>query len=123
MTMARIKDLVSGIDKSFLTTSDLTIRTGVPSVINDPEMSHFLHDVAKKVLGLEKARYIQPITGSEDFSFFAQKIPCAIMRIGCSNQEKKIIARLHSPFFDIDEKALDVGVMIFNTAVKMYFNL
>ena len=58
--------------------------------------------------------------GSEDFSFFTEARPSAIMRLGCSNSQKGLNGKLHSPHFDIDEQALEVGGAIFTEAVVRY---
>ena len=39
------------------------------------------------------------------------------MRLGCSNSEKEFTGKLHSPWFDIDEQVLEVGVAIFSEAL------
>jgi amidohydrolase len=55
--------------------------------------------------------------GSEDFSYFTLERPAAIMRLGCSNEAKGLTRSLHSPYFDIDEKILEIGSEIFFEAV------
>jgi metal-dependent amidase/aminoacylase/carboxypeptidase family protein len=40
------------------------------------------------------------------------------MRLGCSNPEKGITHKLHSPRFDIDEDVLEIGTNIFFEAVS-----
>ena len=60
--------------------------------------------------------------GSEDFSYFTEERPSAIMRLGCSNREKDLERNLHSPYFDIDEEVLEVGVAVFTEAVVRYLS-
>jgi len=38
------------------------------------------------------------------------------MRLGSSNPEKGFTARLHSPYFDIDEQVIGVGAAVFSAA-------
>jgi metal-dependent amidase/aminoacylase/carboxypeptidase family protein len=42
----------------------------------------------------------------------------SIIRPGCSNPEKGITRKLHSPRFDIDEDALEIGTNIFFEVVS-----
>jgi amidohydrolase len=42
------------------------------------------------------------------------------MRLGCANPEKGIDNPLHSPYFDMDEEVLAVGVEIFKQAMRDY---
>ena len=60
--------------------------------------------------------------GSEDFSYFTEERLSAIMRLGCSNSQKGLEGSLHSPYFDIDEQVLEVGVAIFTEAVVRYLS-
>jgi len=65
---------------------------------------------------------MSPIMGSEDFSYFTLERPSAIMRLGCSNSEKGLARSLHSPYFDLDEQVLEVGVAIFTEAIVRYLS-
>jgi metal-dependent amidase/aminoacylase/carboxypeptidase family protein len=47
---------------------------------------------------------------AEDFSFYAQKIPACLMRLGVRNESKSIIHSVHHPKFDVDMKCLKIGV-------------
>ena len=45
----------------------------------------------------------------EDFALFQQHIPGAMFFLGAANLEKGIAAFNHTPDYDIDEVALEVG--------------
>lgn len=120
LIISRLKDLAAGLQQSFNVRCRLTIRDGVPSCINDEEVAAFLYETSCEVLGSEKVDYIEPIMGSEDFSFFAQACPSAIMRLGCSNPAAGLDAPLHSPYFDVDESVLEIGTEIFYRAVEKF---
>jgi hippurate hydrolase len=59
-----------------------------------------------------------PSMGSEDFSFYLQKMPGCYVRIGARIAEKEYIP-LHSPAFDIDEDALKVGAAFFDEVTRL----
>ncbi len=42
------------------------------------------------------------------------------MRVGCTNHEKGLDHPLHSPYYDMDEEALAVGVEVFKQAMRDY---
>jgi amidohydrolase len=90
--------------------------------MNNPHVAKFLYDISGSVLGTENVRYLDPIMGSEDFSYFTESCPGAIMRFGCANAEKGLTYPLHSPYFDIDESVLEIGVKIFTEAIRCYLN-
>ena len=85
-------------------------------------MSADLFDVAAKIVGGKNVAYIPPVMGAEDFAYFAQTRPNAMIRLGCANKTNGVVYPLHSPLFDIDEKVLDIGVKIFYEAVKQYLS-
>jgi metal-dependent amidase/aminoacylase/carboxypeptidase family protein len=48
--------------------------------------------------------------GSEDFSWFLQDVPGALVRLGAGNGRHPV--DLHSPTFDIDEAAIEHGIAV-----------
>ncbi len=61
--------------------------------------------------------------GSEDFAFFLQKFPGVLIRVGCHDPAQGITHGLHSPFFNLDERVLDVGVRLFTHLLTSYTDL
>jgi len=118
----RLHDIVSGLEKAYGVQCKFQIHNGVPILINNSVVAESLYDASVQVLGPENVSYLPPIMGSEDFVYFTLERPSAIMRLGCSNKKKGIIHPLHSPYFDIDEKALEIGVAIFYEAVRKYLS-
>ena len=51
---------------------------------------------------------------------FLQKFPGILIGVGCSDPEKGLTYGLHSPYFDLDERALDVGVRLFAHLLTSY---
>ena len=47
---------------------------------------------------------------SEDFSYFSQQCPSCFFRLGVANSKKNINHLVHTPYFNIDEESLKVGV-------------
>jgi amidohydrolase len=116
----RLHEIAAGLGQTFNVDSQLIIHEGVPPLENDIEVAEFLYQISQEVLGKENVSYMSPIMGSEDFSYFTLERPSAIMRLGCSNAEKGLTRSLHSPYFDIDEQVLEVGVAIFTEAVARF---
>ncbi len=118
----RIQEIVEGIDRAFGTISDASFKEGYPPCMNDHEVVHFIKQVAEDLFTRERVKELPPSTGAEDFAFFAQQRPSAIIRIGCSNEAKGITHPLHSAHFDIDEEALMIGTELFTTAVVRFLD-
>lgn len=119
----RLGEVTDGIEKIFQVTCDLDIQEGVPGCCNDEKVAESLLEAAAVVLGEENIFSLVPSTGAEDFAYFSMACPSAIMRLGCSNENKGILSPLHSPHFDIDETVLEIGVHIFVKAIGRFLNV
>jgi len=114
----RLHELVEGIAITFNVKNDFSIIEGYPATANNPEVSEFLFKTATDLLGEDRVAYRKPVLGAEDFGYFSRMCPGAMIAIGCGN--KRANAPLHSPRFDMDEKALEIGVRLFSEAVRRF---
>ena len=114
----RLRESIRGIEESFCVSCSFELHEGMPACVNDEHVSGFMYEVAVHVLGSGKVTYIPPVTGSEDFALFAIERPSAIIRLGCGNEEKTVVHPLHSPYFDVDEGVLSIGVRVFVEAIR-----
>jgi hippurate hydrolase len=48
--------------------------------------------------------------GAEDFGYYTQLIPGCFYRLGVMNIEKGIVSGVHTPTFNIDESAIEIGM-------------
>ncbi len=122
LLIGRLTDLSGGLEKTFGVTTDFILHEGVPAGSNDPAVSAELFQVAATIVGEENTAYIPPVMGAEDFAYFSQARPGAMIRLGCANADKGIVHPLHSPRFDVDEKVLDIGVAFFYEAIRRYLS-
>ena len=122
LLLKRLREIVAGLSATYRVQAELTVRDGYPPTINDEEVSAFMFETAVELLGEGNVYHIKPTTGAEDFSFFAREKPATLVRIGCGNKEKGIIAPLHSPYFNLDEDCLAVGVELFCRAAMKYLS-
>ncbi len=53
--------------------------------------------------------------GAEDFGYYSQQIPGCFFRLGTANKEKGITSGVHTPKFNIDESAIEIGIGIMAT--------
>lgn len=95
--------------------------TPVPSVYNHPDMIGLIEGVAGKVLSSEQIVKVEKVSmGGEDFSWYLEKAPGALIRLG-SRKPNTEITYLHTSRFDIDEKALLLGINLMTLLVLKYF--
>jgi amidohydrolase len=88
-------------------------------VVNNTAMFEQAYNTSVKILGEENVDvYTHSNMGGEDFAAYTAQIPGFYYWLGIANNEKGINAGLHTPEFDIDERALVVGVALQLANVK-----
>ena len=108
----RIEAIVHGVREASGTSMQLRFFESIDSVINDSHVTAALEEAATRVLGREGIDRIElPSMGGEDFSAYLTRVPGAMMRLGIA-PPGFTAPFLHSPDFDVDERALAVGVRI-----------
>jgi len=83
---------------------------GVPPVVNDPRSVALLRNAAMETVGHDKLVLSPQSMGGEDFGWFADVMPIALARLGTHGGGPPL--DLHRGTFDIDERAIGVGVRL-----------
>lgn len=81
---------------------------GVPATITDPAVTETVRLAAEQVLDPGQVIAVtQPSMGAEDFAFYLQTVPGAVLHVGCSGPASPQESRsLHCPGFVGDEACL-----------------
>ena len=120
LAIRRIEEMVRGLGLTFGVTAVFGNTEGYPSQVNQNELVDFIKSCTEDVLGAVGVNIAGPHMGAEDFSYFCQKWPGAMFGLGCHDPAKGFQFPLHSPHFDMDERALDVGVRLFGHALVRF---
>lgn len=104
-----IEQHVSHIAAAMGAEVTLHIDKGYPTVLNDPDFTEKAWRLAEDFLGKEHVEETEMRMGAEDFGFYAQKIPACFYRLGVMNESKGFIHGVHTPNFNLDEDALEIG--------------
>lgn len=92
-----------------------------PAVNNDRKMTELLAAGATRSLGVDAIDWIDSSSmGSEDFSYYLDHVPGSMFRLGVAGEQVGR-APLHTPQFDIDERALGVGIRVMAATAIEYF--
>ncbi len=83
---------------------------GVPPVVNDPRSVALLRSAALETVGADGVVLSPQSMGGEDFGWFADRLPIALARLGTHGGGPEL--DLHRGTFDVDERALEVGVRL-----------
>lgn len=106
----KIKEFCAEIASSFNVEADLFIEEGYPVLINDVSLTNSLKNKAIDFMGEENVKEIPQLMTAEDFAWYSHRTKACMYRIGTSNVEKGIVSKQHTPTFDIDEDALEIGM-------------
>lgn len=90
-------------------TAQLDIKHGYPAVVNEPELTARCRKIAVELVGEENVVDLPQRMTGEDFSFYQRVVPGCFYRLGTSGDDPRTHNGLHTPGFDIDEKALITG--------------
>lgn len=91
-------------------TCDVNILKGYPVVFNNESLTSRAKAVAVSHFGSERVHDLPIRMGAEDFGYYTQLIPACFYRIGVANKERGITSAIHTPTFDIDERALLISM-------------
>ena len=105
----KIKKLAQSLAEGMGGQCDVEIRKGYPFLKNDPEVTQRGKDSAVEYLGEENVLDLDIWMASEDFAWYSQQVNSCFYRLGTGNEAKGIVSGVHTPTFDIDESALEIG--------------
>jgi hippurate hydrolase len=89
---------------------DLHIDVGYPSVFNHEQLTQGSRRLAEEYIGAKQVETTEMRMGAEDFGYYTQKIPGCFYRLGVGNSNKGINSGVHTPTFNIDENAIEIGI-------------
>ncbi len=105
-----IRKLTTELVQSMGGEADLHIDVGYPCVMNNEKVTADAMKKAIEYLGEENVSETELRMGAEDFGYYAQQIPACFYRLGTMNKSKGITAGVHTPNFNIDEQAIEIGM-------------
>ena len=84
-------------------------RHVLPATVNDEAFTQRAAGVARDLLGPDRVNEIPPTMGSEDMSFYLERVPGTFLFLGTKNEAKGIGQGQHHPEFDVDDDILPDG--------------
>ncbi len=105
----KMRQIAEGIVEGMGGQLDFEIRKGYPFLKNNPELTARSIDAARDYLGAENVLDLDIWMAAEDFAYFSQEIDGCFYRLGTRNEARGITSGVHTPTFDIEEEALEIG--------------
>lgn len=107
-----LKALIESVASSYGVAAELTYERNVPPTVNDPVSTGIVASAAEQVLGPEAVVPTPQSLGGEDFAWYLESVPGALARLGTRTVGGGDAVDLHQPIFDVDERAIAVGVKL-----------
>jgi amidohydrolase len=111
-----VREIVSSLLGSLNVEYSVQYRRGVPPVVND-ELSTRILIHAIEAIGADVLSDTYQSGGGEDFSWYLEEVPGAMARLGVWSGHGPQLD-LHQPTFDLDERALAIGVRVLVNIVE-----
>jgi amidohydrolase len=105
----KMRQIAEGIVEGMGGKLDFEIRKGYPFLKNNPELTARSVAAAQTYLGAENVLDLDIWMAAEDFAYFSQEIDGCFYRLGTRNEARGITSGVHTPTFDIEEEALEIG--------------
>jgi amidohydrolase len=107
--LRRMKKMAEGITEAMGGVCDFEIVKGYPFLKNHPELTRRLKNEAIEYMGKENVIDLDLWMAGEDFAFYSQVVDSCFYRLGTRNEARGIVSGVHTPTFDVDETALEIG--------------
>jgi amidohydrolase len=106
-----VRRMLEGTRTSMRVDYTLDWKRMAPPLRNDARILAPLLDSARRILGNENVLELpEPSMGSEDFAWFAERVPAAHLRIG--SRIDGLDTAVHRSNYDCNELAIPVGVRV-----------
>jgi len=107
--LAKMKKLAEGMAEAMGGSCDFHVLKGYPFLQNNPELTRRMKSAAIEYMGEENVIDLDIWMAAEDFAFYTHHVDACFYRLGIRNEANGIIHGVHTPNFNIDEKALVHG--------------
>lgn len=117
----RVREILDGVTKAHGATYTLEYDRRYPATLNDLALTEATLPSLRRALGSDQVKKVDPQTGSEDFSFFANEVPgffyfLGTLKAGTTSGDH------HTPTFLADDGAVPVGLKAMSTLLLDYLD-
>jgi len=121
----KLKLTATKIAESAGATAEVSIETKTLVTYNDPALTKKMIPSLIAATGEANVGEMEAATASEDFSFFADKVPSLFISLGGMPKDADPVktAAHHTPDFYIDESGMKTGIKAFCNLVLDYMNM
>lgn len=108
----KIKRTVTKVAESMGAVAETTIAIGNPVTYNDPALTYQMLPTIQRVAGIHQVHLTKAVTGAEDFSMYALKVPSLFLFVGGmpNGADPAKAAPHHTPDFYVDDSGMKTGI-------------
>lgn len=119
----KMKKMAESIAEGMGGSCDFNIVRGYPFLVNEEKLTEKVRQNLIDYLGKENVIDLDIWMAAEDFAYYSQVSDACFYRLGTGNKERGITSSVHTPTFDIDERALELstGLMAYSAIKQLGF--
>ena len=120
---SRVEEISKATAKAFRGQAQVEKTAAVPPLVNAAEQTEKMAQFAAEILPKEKVVCFENCgTGSEDFAFFSNQIPCTYLLIGAGTKgENALFGKpMHNEALVLSEDILPIGAALFCHCAKRW---
>jgi amidohydrolase len=107
-----VEDLIQSVAMPYGVTAKVEYLSAVPPTVNEATSTAMIASAAAAMLGPDSVTETPQSLGGEDFAWYLHLVPGAMARLGTRAPGPPAAGDLHQPTFDIDERAIGIGVRV-----------
>lgn len=113
-----LEEAIEQIVSPYGVDAEIEVVRGVPPVVNDRRATALIESAARAVLGEDGVNVTEQSLGGEDFAWYLQRVPGAMVRLGTRTPGGRSYD-LHRGDLVIDERAVGHGARLLATTAAL----
>ncbi len=109
---ATIARIIKSTASSYRAEAELEYIPISPPTINDPLVAKVAAEALTELYGEDMLGELEKVMGGEDFAYYQERIPGAMVFMGAGNTAKETDFPLHNERFNLDEDVLPAGAAL-----------
>jgi amidohydrolase len=116
-----MREIFDGISRAGGGKYTIEFDRAYPVTVNDRALATKVRPTLERIVGAANVLDIPPVTGAEDFSYFANRVPGFFFRLG-TVKPGTTSGDHHTPTFMADDSAIPIGIRAMASLVVDYLS-
>lgn len=108
--LLKIQKMAETVAEAMGASCEVNFVRGYPFLKNHPGLTRKVRTSAEAYMGKENVVDLDLWMAGEDFAYYSQVVDSCFYRLGTRNEDKGIVSGVHTPTFNVDEGALEIGM-------------